>query len=395
MVPRDRRLRPAAGPGNRLGGGRGPSRAGTLAAAARGWQNPPAIAEERMYQTETLLRRQLRVRYPSGHGRMVLRTELDWDRDQEPADVSPDGETSAFALETRKPFLYFKPCLKTSDGGVRWAVGPNMLVLMTAQGTREVFPYFEGSVEGSFSPVLERDSTILGRKHLVRVYLPPGYHENVLRRYPVLYMQDGKNLFFPEEAFAGREWNVDDAIHLLDGMNAVDRVVVVGIYSGDRMAEYTKPGYEVYARSVVQEIKPEVDAKIRVLGSPRETGVVGSSLGGVVSFYMSWEYPEVFGYAACMSSTFSHKDDLIDRVLSEPKHPSKFYLDSGWPGDNYEVTLAMAMALGQRGYRVREDFLHLAFPLEEHDEKAWGRRLHIPLQLGLSQVTAAARGRFI
>ena len=123
--------------------------------------------------------------------------------------------------------------------------------------------------------------------------------------------------------------------------------------------------------------------------------MIGSSLGGVVSFYMAWQYPEVFGYAACMSSTFSHKDDLIDRVLAEPKRTSKFYLDSGWPGDNYEVTLAMAMAFGRRGYRVREDFLHLVFPLEEHDEQAWGRRLHLPLQLGLGKVTTAWRGRFI
>jgi predicted alpha/beta superfamily hydrolase len=320
-----------------------------------------------MYQTETLLRRQLRVRYPAGQGRMVLRTELDWDHDLPPAAVSDDGESSTFTLEARKPFLYFKPCLRTDDGGARWAVGPNMLVLMTSEGVREVFPYFEGSASGSFSEVLERDSAILGRRHLVRVYLPPGYHENTLRRYPVLYMQDGKNLFFPEEAFMGRGWNVDEAIHLLDAMNAMDRVVVVGIYSGDRMGEYTKPGYEAYARSVVGEIKPEVDGRIRVLGSPRETGVIGSSLGGVVSFYMAWEHPEVFGFAACMSSTFSHKDDLMERVLSEPRHPSKFYLDSGWPGDNYEVTLAMAMALSEAGYRVREDFLHLAFPLEEHD----------------------------
>ena len=348
-----------------------------------------------MYKTETLLRRKLRVRYPPGRGRLVLRTDLDWDRDHEPVQVSDDGETSTFALEARRPFLYFKACLRTPDGGERWSVGPNMLVLMTTEGVRDVFPYFEGSAKGSFTEVLERDSSILGRKHKVRVYLPPGYHENTLRRYPVFYMQDGKNLFFPDEAFLGRDWNVDDALQMLDDMNAVDRVVVVGIHSGDRMGEYTKPGYEAYARAVVGEVKPEVDAKVRVLGTPAETAVIGSSLGGVVSFYMAWQHPEVFGYAACMSSTFSHKDDLIDRVLSEPKHKAKFYLDSGWPGDNYEVTLAMAMAMGQRGYRVREDFLHLAFPLEEHDERAWGRRLHIPLQLGLSQAATAARGRFI
>ena len=346
-----------------------------------------------MYHTETLLKRQIRVRYPAGRGRIVLRTELDWERDTEPVAVSDDGETSTFALEARKPFLYFKCVLKTGDSGGLWSVGANLLLTMTTDAVADVFPHFDSPATGSFSPVIERDSKVLGRQHLLRVYLPPGYHENTLRRYPVLYMQDGKNLFFPEEAFLGQDWGVGEAVHLLDTMNAVDRVVIVGVHSGDRMAEYTRPGYEAYARSVVEEIKPEVDRRIRVLTSPRETGVVGSSLGGVVSFYMAWEYPGVFGYAACMSSTFSHKDDLVERVLSEPKHTSKFYLDSGWPGDNYEVTLAMAMALGHRGYRVREDFLHLVFPLEEHDEQAWGRRLHLPVQLGLGTATTAQRRR--
>jgi predicted alpha/beta superfamily hydrolase len=323
----------------------------------------------------------------------VLRTELDWDEDVEPKSVSRDRTTSTFALEARKPFLYFKPCLRAKDGGVRWAVGPNMLAFMTAQGTRDAYPYFAGSEAGSFSPLIEIDSKILGRRHLVRAYLPPGYHENPLHAYPVLYMQDGKNLFFPEEAFGGQEWKVDDALGLLDAMGAADRAVVVGIHSADRMRDYTKPGYEAYARSVVREIMPVVERTLRVEDGPRGTGVIGSSLGGVVSFYMAWEYPEVFGFAACMSSTFSVKDDLIDRVLKEKKRTSKFYLDSGWPGDNYEVTLAMAMALARRGYRVREDFLHLVFPLEAHDERAWGRRLHLPLQLALGRPTRAARKR--
>jgi predicted alpha/beta superfamily hydrolase len=343
------------------------------------------------YRTESLLRRQLRVRYPAGQGTIVLRTELDWETDLEPSALSDDGETSTFDLAARQPFLYFKPCLRTPDGKRRWAIGENLLALMTTQATRDVFPYFEGSAHGSLSEVFERESKILGRQHLIRVYLPPGYHQNPLRRFPALYMQDGKNLFFPEEAFLGREWKVDEALQILDATSAVDRVAVIGIHSGDRMHDYTKPGYEAYARAIVEEVKPEVDARIRVHGTRRETGVVGSSLGGVVSFYMAWQYPETFGFAACMSSTFSFRDDLIERVLSEPKSNSRFYLDSGWPNDNYEVTLAMAMALSQRGYRLREEFLHLVFPLEKHDETAWGRRLHIPFQLGLGLTAVAAR----
>lgn len=347
-----------------------------------------------MYRTKTVLKRELRVRYPGGQGRLVLRTELDWDRDMEPVSMADDGETSIFRLEARKPFLYFKPCLVTVDGGVHWAVGPNMLVLMTTVGARDCYPHFHGASTGSFDPVIEQDSAILGRKHLFRIYLPPGYHENTLRGYPVLYMQDGKNLFFPEDAFLGREWKVDESLGLLDSMNALDQVVVVGIYSGDRMLDYTQPGYEPYARSVVEEIVPEVVRRIRVLEGRQETGVMGSSLGGVVSFYMAWQYPEVFDVAACLSSTFAHKDDLIERVLSEPKRNTRFYLDSGWPGDNYESTLAMAVALSQRGYRYGQDLLHVAFPLAEHDEGAWSERLHLPLQLFWGKVSTANRGRF-
>ena len=90
---------------------------------------------------------------------------------------------------------------------------------------------------------------------------------------------------------------------------------------------------------------------------------------------------------------FSHRDDLIERVLTEPKSKAKFYIDSGWPEDNYEVTLAMAVALQSRGYVRGLDFLHLAFPLQEHEESAWGRRIHLPLQLFWGKVSMAVRGR--
>ena len=343
-----------------------------------------------LYRTETVLRRELRVRYPLTEGRIVLRTDLDWDHDLEAASVSDDGTTFTFALEAKRPFLYFKPCWRVGSE-TRWAVGANGLVLMTAQGSRDVYPYFSGSEQGAFSPLIELDSRILGRRHAVRAYVPPGYRENTLKKYPVLFMQDGKNLFFPDEAFLGRDWSVGESLQLLDSMNAIDKVVVVGIHSGDRMAEYTKPGYESYARAVVDEVIPVAHERLRLIGGRRETAVMGSSLGGVVSFYMAWQYPQAFGAAACLSSTFSHKDDLVERVLSEPKNPAKFYVDSGWPGDNFETTLAMALALQSRGYVYGQDFLHFAFPLQAHEEAAWGNRLHLPLQLFWGKVSTAQR----
>ncbi|HBP18221.1 MAG TPA: hypothetical protein DEA08_10565, partial [Planctomycetes bacterium] len=133
-----------------------------------------------------------------------------------------------------------------------------------------------------------------------------GYEENRSKRYPVLYMHDGRNLFFPDEAFLGHEWKIDDHLDRLDAMSLIDRTIVVGIHAGEsRNDDYTQPGYERYGEAVVDELKAQIDDEYRTLSGPRTTGVMGSSLGGVVSFYLAWQYPQVFGNVACLSSTFS------------------------------------------------------------------------------------------
>jgi predicted alpha/beta superfamily hydrolase len=335
-------------------------------------------------------RRTLRVVYPLAEGRIVLRTEQDWNRDVEP-DAPPDGgHTVTFTLESRKAFLYFKPVLRVGDA-IFWTPGVNRLVAMTEPDTRPVYPHFRTAGGGHFADPIEFDSTRLGRRHRIRVYLPPGYRENTLKRYPVLYMQDGQNLFFPDEAFLGQDWQVDRTVGLLDTMSAVDDFIVVGVYSRDRMAEYTRPGYETYGASLATEVKSRIDQDFRTLPGPRNTAVMGSSLGGVVSFFLAWEWTDVFGGAACLSSTFGYRDDLLERVLSEPRREARLYLDSGWPEDNYEVTLSMAMALVSRGWIYGHDLVHFAFPLAEHDETAWGLRLHLPLQLFSGIVRHASR----
>lgn len=333
--------------------------------------------------------RTIRVAYPVRQGRIVLRTELNWDRVVEADAVSEDRTLWTFTLRSRRPFLYFKPQL-VDAAGARWAGGANLLAVMTEDSGRSVFPYFETEAKGSFHPAFEVESAVLGHELGVRVYLPPGYGENPLKRYPVLYMQDGKNLFFPEEAFLGQEWSVDETLALLDEMSAVERIVVVGLHTTKREKDYTKPGYAKYGRAVTRDVMARIEREFRVLKGNEYTGVMGSSLGGVVSFYLAWAYPERFGFAACLSSTFSHRDDLIDRVLIEPKRAVRFYLDSGWPGDNYEVTLAMALALVRRGYRYGRDLMHFAFPNAKHSEQSWGDRLHLPLQMFTGTVTMSA-----
>ena len=335
--------------------------------------------------------RKVLVCYPPDNGTLVIRTELDWHKDLYPVNVSDDGSSATFEVEAAQPFVHFKPCL-IKNGSLHWAMGTNKLLVMAAKDAHVVYPYFFSDPRGRFLPLVEIESSILDRPHRLRVYLPPGYEENTLAHYPFAYMQDGQNLFFPREAFQHHDWGVNETSRVLRAMQVIEEFVIVGVYSDkDRNEKYTKPGYEAYARSIVEELVPAEQLFLRTTNNRHDRSMWGSSLGGVVSFYTVWQYPEVFGGAICMSSTFSYKDDLIERVLSEPYRAVKFYLDSGWPGDNYEPTLAMALTLVSRGWRFGRDLLYLSFPNAAHDEKAWGMRLHLPMQLFTGIVARASR----
>jgi predicted alpha/beta superfamily hydrolase len=260
-----------------------------------------------------------------------------------------------------------------------WAQGNNVLALADGGSLVDVYPHFRSDPECSVCELkqLEDDE---GRQHAYRVFYPPGYSENTLRRYPVVYMQDGQNLFFRKEAFQGHHWRVTETLHLLTAMNALKPVIVVGVYPKDRMEDYTRPGYARYGRFLVEALKPEIDARYRTLLGPEQNAVMGSSLGGVVSFYLAWEHCGTFGMAACMSSTFGYRDNLRERVTSEPKRPLRLYLDSGWPRDNYEVTRDMRALLVRCGFEEGSDLQYLAFPEALHNEASWALRAHLPFQ---------------
>ena len=187
-------------------------------------------------------KRKFRVCYPPGTGTLVIRTELDWERDVHPSALSSDGSTATFEIEAQQPFVHFKPCL-IKNGSLHWAVGTNNLLIMAGDDDRVVYPFFFSDARGRFSPLVEVESAILDRHHRLRVYLPPGYEENTLARYPFAYMQDGQNLFFPHEAFQHKDWGVKETSQILRAMQAIEDFIIVGVYSGERREEeYTKPG---------------------------------------------------------------------------------------------------------------------------------------------------------
>jgi predicted alpha/beta superfamily hydrolase len=327
----------------------------------------------------------VRVTYPVTQGQLVLRTDMDWERNLFPVRI--DGDTATFELAATAHFHALKPVLV--DGAkVHWAKGPNVVVSQY-EPLRELLPFFFADERGRISDVerVSHDGTTLA----FRIYYPAGYDENRLRSFPVLYMQDGNNLFFPEEAFSGNEWRVDETMDRLDQMSAIRKTVVVGIAPADRMRDYTKPGYESYGRFLAEQLKPRIDAKVRTRKGPEDTAVMGSSLGGVAALYLAWQYPHLFGRAGCLSSTFGLMDDLFERISVEPKRDIAIYLDSGWPRDNFDNTNAMRDLLMQRGYRLGVDLLQFSFPEGVHNEQSWAARLHLPFQFFFGRAWSAQR----
>ena len=156
-------------------------------------------------------------------------------------------------------------------------------------------------------------SQILGNSRQVTVYLPAGYDEHPEMRYPVLYMQDGQNLFDADRAYVpGNHWRLQEAADAAIGERTARAMIIVGVdHAGPgRADEYTPVRDEKhngggraedYARFLIEELKPAIDAQFRTLPDPDNTAVGGSSLGGLISLYLALKHPEVFRRAAVMS----------------------------------------------------------------------------------------------
>ena len=329
----------------------------------------------------------IRVHYPLQAGRIAIRTDTDWNSNIEATKTSEDKHVATFKVAHVEAFFYYKPVIIDGDR-TTWTQGNNYLASMSASDGIDIYPAFHSDLNGEVIGPFDVAGGPLGA-HPIRIYLPPGYHENTLKRYPVLYMHDGKNLFFPEDAFMGQEWQVDETMDLLNSFNLIDKCIVVGVYAGDRMADYTQPGYEAYGRFLAEVLKVEVDSALRTLPGPRQTAVMGSSLGGVVSLFLAWQWSQVFGMAACLSSTFTWKDDLATRIATESMRDVRLYLDSGWPGDNYEATRLMKDLLLTAGFEPGLNLTYFTWPLAAHNESDWALRLHVPFQFFFGKMKRA------
>ncbi|HLJ51276.1 MAG TPA: alpha/beta hydrolase-fold protein [Bryobacteraceae bacterium] len=228
------------------------------------------------------------------------------------------------------------------------------------------------------------------RRDLI-VYLPPGY-EASRDRYPVLYLQDGQNLFDPATAFGGQDWHADSTADSLIESHAIEPLIMVGIYNAGvrRISEYTptrdrrsrKGGKaDRYAEMLAREIKPFIDQEYRTRRAAQHTGVGGSSLGALVSLVTGLLYPRVFGKLAILSPSVWWDDHSIIsfvKAYSARTRP-RTWLDTGTlEGDNPERTVQEAQflrdALIAKGWSEEENLRYSEIPGAEHNERDWAAR---------------------
>ena len=261
-------------------------------------------------------------------------------------------------------------------------------------------------------PETKVESRFLGESRFVRVYLPPSYDATRTRRYPVLYLHDGQNAFTsagPDCCFGWGNWELDRTADRLSLEGRMQEIIMVAVHHSDaRYKEYrgrlhvalgksakasaTKATnaldntrFEAYANFLAKELKPRIDKEFRTLKTPANTGVLGSSLGGICSLSLGWEFPKVFGRVASLSGALQiEKRNFIERVVGSDRgkpRPVRIYLDSGtvdFTGDDdgRRNTDALAAELRRIGWKEGRNLMHFTdlTPLAESELERAGLR---------------------
>lgn len=222
----------------------------------------------------------------------------------------------------------------------------------------------------------------LGRNRRIRVLLPLNY-ESTTTHYPVLYMHDGQNLFSDSEAFAG-EWEVDEALAAFEADGYTGCIVVAidngGQYRIDEYTPWANPEYgggdgSEYIDFIVSTLKPYVDSQYRTLTSRANTGIMGSSLGGLISHYAGVKYPGIFSKVGVFSPSFWFTDDIYDYTEAQVHSLSqKFYFLAGGEESASIETKVDSMIGIMEGLGFQPDEINFKFvPNGEHSEWFWAQ----------------------
>jgi predicted alpha/beta superfamily hydrolase len=238
----------------------------------------------------------------------------------------------------------------------------------------------------------------LNRSRRIWLYLPPDYASSN-RRYPVLYMHDGQNLFDAATSFAG-EWKVDETLNRLFAAGDPG-IIVVGIDNGgaSRLAEYTPWPHPIYGGGegaayvdfLVETLKPYVDANYRTQSAAASTGIMGSSLGGLISLYAALRHPDIFGRAGVLSPSLWFTEDIYNYTdtVAQVDPLRLYFLAGGSESANTDVIADVDRMASQLEAVAYPATLELAFhPEGQHAEWYWAREFGAAYQWLFRELTA-------
>lgn len=251
------------------------------------------------------------------------------------------------------------------------------------------------ALPGSLAVLRDVRSPQLHNRRDVYVYLPPSYGAGGDRRYPVLYMHDGQNLFDPELSFSGA-WRVDLAMQTAARLGYEAIVVGVSNTGGARLDEYSPyfdesvgggGGADLYVDFLLHTLKPMIDAQFRTRPEPASTGILGSSMGGLVSLYAFFREPHAFGACGVLSpALWFARRAIFPFIEAAEAPPGRIWLDVGTNEGARTVQNVRMLRelLLRKGYPEGESLRVMIAAGAAHDESAWGRRIKkaIPYLLG-------------
>lgn len=233
-------------------------------------------------------------------------------------------------------------------------------------------------------------SEFLEQHRDVLVWLPPGYGTDAAnRRYPVLYMHDGQNLFEPDTAFKqGEYWRVGETAAGLIAQGRIEPLIVVGIYNTGEMRidEYTPTSdkklgggrADDYGRMIIEELKPLIDRTYRTKADRDHTGLAGSSLGGLVSLHLGFTHPAVFSKVAALSPSVWWGRKAILKTVREARSKPKLrlWVDMGTAEGKRGLDDARLLKAALVGLGFSDHDLHYAeYEGATHSEQAWSERV--------------------
>jgi predicted alpha/beta superfamily hydrolase len=336
----------------------------------------------------------IRATYPQAT-RLRLRGSgagLGWTRDRQPDAIEDD--TAIFHLDVPHGESIE---VKTMREG-SWMTGRN--AVLGCGDVLELFPTFDhgdGQLCAAFEVPVPN-----GRALRVRVFLPPSYAEQPTLRYPVVYVQDGQAVWSDSTDPFGN-WGLDLVLNELWDVGAVAEIIIVSIdTSVERLqllgpvrdARYGGGGGAAHLKAIVDLLKPKIDEAYRTHSERTATTLMGSSMGGLFSFYGAWERPEIFGGAICLSPSFWWSDRFMVRTVSGDTCPTPrphLYLDSAVATssgesdastrDGVHVVRALHRALVVHCYEPGDDLHLLSWTGHQHNPTSWAARVAVPLQL--------------